>query len=208
MSPFPEYIENDQIWAVADAFRESPLLADCKIPPIDVLYVVDVILRYDVVPIPSMLADLRMDAAIVPGHKIIYMDQDSLTQWERKDSWIEKRLRFTVAHELGHQELHAGYMADVRFANAEEFKSWILAHRQNRRLEVQADEFAGRFLVPPDILRQEYDLYMRRLQFADPSIVTVQGMREYVAGKIAPRFGVNRQVIETRFDHEGIWPAA
>ena len=30
--------------------------------------------------------------------------------------------------------------------------------------------------------------------------------RAFVAKKIAPRFGVNPQVIETRFDHERIWP--
>ena len=30
---------------------------------------------------------------------------------------------------------------------------------------------------------------------------------EFIAKKIGPRFGVNHQVIETRFDHEGIWPA-
>jgi hypothetical protein len=31
--------------------------------------------------------------------------------------------------------------------------------------------------------------------------------REFIANKVAPRFGVNHQVIETRFDHEGIWLA-
>jgi hypothetical protein len=34
----------------------------------------------------------------------------------------------------------------------------------------------------------------------------IEGAREFIAKKIAPRFGVNHQVIETRFDHEGIWP--
>jgi hypothetical protein len=31
-------------------------------------------------------------------------------------------------------------------------------------------------------------------------------MRTHLAKTIAPRFGVNHQVIETRFAREGIWP--
>jgi len=35
---------------------------------------------------------------------------------------------------------------------------------------------------------------------------TVPGMRDHFAKRIAPRFGVNAQVIETRLDREGLWP--
>jgi len=35
----------------------------------------------------------------------------------------------------------------------------------------------------------------------------IEGARDFVAKKVAPRFGVNHQVIGTRFDREGIWPA-
>lgn len=79
---------------------------------------------------------------------------------------------------------------------------------ERRRLgvESQADEFAGQFLMSPDILREEYDHYLRNISAADPDWHEVEGMRAHVAQKIAQRFGVNHQVVETRFDREGIWP--
>jgi hypothetical protein len=200
------FIDNEAIWQVADGFRSSAALTEHDMPPIDVLYVVDVIMRFDVIDIPDLMADLRMDAAIVPGEKTIYVDSDSIRGWERRDRWIERRLRFSVAHELGHLHLHQEYLAGLHFADFSQFKRGIMEHRRNGRLEDQADEFAGRLLVPPAILRDEYDRYQQKFAAADPSWHDIEGMRTHLAKTIAPRFGVNYQVIETRFACEGIWP--
>lgn len=205
--PNIEFLSNEAIWQAADGFRESAPLSGHNLPPIDVIFIVDVILKFDVIDIPDMFADLRVDAAIVPAERAIYMDREALERWDRKDHWIERRLRFTVAHELGHFALHQDYMAGVTFPSIEEFKSWILEHRQNRRVEDQADEFAGRFLVPVEVLRKSYDQYVQNIARADPNWRDIEGMREHIAKRLASRFGVNHQVIETRFDHEGIWPA-
>ena len=45
----------------------------------------------------------------------------------------------------------------------------------------------------------------KNLAAAEPGWREIEGAREFIAKKIAPRFGVNHQVIKTRFDHEGIW---
>ena len=200
------FIDNETIWRTADGFRLSKDLAGHDIPPIDVFFIVDVIMRFDVIDIPDLMADLRMDAAIMPGEKAIYVDRDAIQGWERRDRWIERRLRFSVAHELGHFLLHREYQEGIQFANFDQFKRWIVEHHRNNRLEDQADEFAGRFLVPPDILQEEYDRFQKKLAAADPSWHEIEGMRTHVAKTIAPRFGVNYQVIETRFAREGIWP--
>ena len=97
------YVDNEAIWRAAGDFRTSAELAGNDMPPIDVLYIVDVALRFDVIDIPNLFADIRMDAA-------------------------------------------------------------------------------------------------------DPSWHEIEGMRTHVAKHMAPRFGVNYQVIETRFAHERIWP--
>ncbi len=102
--------------------------------------------------------------------------------------------------------MHEDYLRDIRFADFDQFKRWIRDHRRTNRVEDQADEFAGRFLVPPDILRAEYDQFRQRMAAVDPSWHEIEGMRTHVAKHIAPRFGVNHQVIETRFAHERIWP--
>lgn len=200
------FLENETIWRAADDFRATKEFCGHATPPIDVFYLVDVIMRFDVIDIPDLFSDLRMDAAIVSTERTIYVDRDAMQGWDRRDRWVEKRLRFSVAHELGHFILHRDYLADIHFSNFNQFKRLISDHRRNNRWEDQADEFAGRFLVPPDILRDEYDRFQQRMAAADPSWSEVEGMRSHVAKKLAPRFGVNYQVIETRFDHERIWP--
>lgn len=185
--PFLEY---EAIWKIADEFRDSPQLHGYNIPPIDVLYIVDVVLGFDVIPISSLFTDIRMDAAILPGQKEIYIDRDLMEEWEAKDSWIEKRLRFSVAHELGHYFMHQDFLAEVNLADLSQFKQWILKHGQNRRVEFQADEFAGHFLVPPSILLKEYDQIQRRMATADLRWHEIEGMRTHIARCIAFRFGV------------------
>jgi hypothetical protein len=201
--PFLEY---EAIWKIADDFRDGPQLHGYNIPPIDVLYIIDVVLGFDVIPTPSLFADIRMDAAILPGQKEIYVDRDSMEEWEGKDNWIEKRLRFSVAHELGHYFMHQDLLAEFNPADLNQFKKWILKYGSNSRIELQADEFAGRFLVPPDNLFKEYDQIQRRMEEADSRWHEIEGMRARMANRIAPKFGVTRKVIETRFDHEAIWP--
>lgn len=200
------FLENEAIWKIADKIRDLPKLDGYNIPPIEVLYIVDVVFGFDVIPIANLFADIRMDAAILPGQRIIYIDRDSMAEWEAEDSWIEKRLRFSVAHELGHYFMHYNLLAEFNIADLNQFKKWILKHASNRRIELQADEFAGRFLVSSDILLKEYDLIQRRMSEADPRWHEIEGMRTHIARRIAPRFGVTHKVIETRFDHEAIWP--
>jgi len=201
-----EFIKNEMIWKAADDFRNSADLSGHNMPPIDILFVMDVLLKFDVIDRPNLFDDLRMDAAIAPTGRTLFIDRESLERWERQDQWIEKRLRFSVAHELGHFVLHKDCMTDIRFSTMDQFKQWIIEHRRNKRIDDQADEFAGRFLVPYDILREEYDRFCQKISSVDPAWHEIEGMRAHVAKTLAPRFGVNPQVIETRFDHEDIWP--
>ena len=49
-------------------------------------------------------------------------------------------------------------------------------------------------------------IYISKAKTTDPNWLEIEGMRNHIAKKIAPCFGVNPQVIEVRLDHEGIWP--
>lgn len=200
-----EDMDRAVIWEKADAFRASVALNGHNVPPIDMMYVVDVLLQFDVIEIDNMANDLHMEAAIVPLERALYIDRGALDSWERKKNWVERRLRFTLAHEIGHYVLHETFLSELTFSDVTDFKRWMLAHRNNKKLEDQANEFAGRFLVPIEILREEYDRYSAKMAMADPEWHLVTGMRERLAERIATRFDVNRQVIETRFDHEGLW---
>jgi hypothetical protein len=201
------FLDNIIIRKKADDFRMSLASEGCDDPPIDTLFVVDVILQLNIIELPDLFVSQHIDAALLPDLSGIYIDQGELRAWDRNDHWIEKRLRFSVAHEIGHYLLHGELLKD-KFVNIDEFKAWAQDRENYNAAEYQADEFAGRFLVPREILLKEYDYYCQKVQAADAEWHNVEGMREHVARKLAPRFGVNHQVIETRFDRENIWPAS
>ena len=132
-------------------------------------------------------------------------DEESYMKWEAGQHWIEKRMRFSFAHELGHLVLHGDLIKGDGFQSMEDFKRWAGSSENYRTAEYQANEFAGRLLVPLGLLQEEFDRYRAEAEKL-PDWREIEGMREYIAKKIAPRFGVNHQVIEVRFDREGIWP--
>lgn len=201
------YRDKPAIWRAADEFRESAELRGHHIPPIDVIYIAEIVLKLDVIPLPNLRADQNIDAALLPDLSGFYIDEDAYMAWERGVRWIEQRLRFSFAHELGHYVLHKEEIEANRFETVEGFRRWAAAPSIYGSAEYQANEFAGRFLVPRDILVSEYDQACKNLANAEPGWREIEGVREFIAKKIAPRFGVNHQVIETRFDHEGIWLA-
>jgi hypothetical protein len=201
------FLENGAIWKKADDFRKSLEPEGCDVPPINILYVADVILKLDIIELPDLFDSQHVDAALLPDLSGIYIDQEELRAWDLQDRWIEKRLRFSVAHEIGHYVLHSELLKN-KFTSFREFKAWTTDRENYSAAEYQADEFAGRLLVPKEIMLREYDLYCRKAAKADPEWRNIEGIREHVARKLAPRFGVNYQVIETRFGRENIWPAS
>ena len=198
---------NEAIRRVADRLRDGALLQGHNLPPIDVIYIAEVVLKLDVIPLPNLFAEEHIDAALMLDLSGFYIDEDAYMAWERGLRWVEKRLRFSFAHELGHYHLHQKEIAANRFQTLAEYKRWAGDRAVYMSAEYQADEFAGRFLVPIDVLNREYDEQCQKAKAGNPDWRQIEGMREYIAKKIAPRFGVNHQVIEVRLDREGIWPA-
>ena len=197
------YKDKSAVWKAADDFRESAELRGHNIPPVDVIYIAEVILKLNVIPLENLKADQNIDAALIPDLSGVYIDEEAYMGWEHGTRWVEQRLRFSFAHELGHLVLHGKQIKSGCFNSVPEFKKWAATPSKYGSPEIQANEFAGRFLVPLPIVQREYDQLTREI----PNWREIEGTREFFAKKIAPRFGVNYQVIETRFDREGIWPA-
>ena len=201
------FMENESIHRAADDFRSSEPLRGLIDLPIDVVYIAEIVLRLDVIPVTGFFAEFRMDAALLPNLTGLYVDEESYLSWEAGDKWTEKRLRFSFAHELGHYVLHHKVMREHSFRTLAEFRRWAGDRCNYESAEYQADEFAGRFLVPREVLLKTYDEYREKAEAVDSGWMEIEGTREYLAKKIARRFGVNSQVIETRFDREMIWAA-
>jgi len=75
-------------------------------------------------------------------------------------------------------------------------------------VEQEANEFAGRLLVPEPRLNVAFDEYAPDAEKLVPNFMQSGSLRDKFSEKVAPRFGVNSQVIAIRLDRDAIWPAA
>jgi Zn-dependent peptidase ImmA (M78 family) len=127
------------------------------------------------------------------------------------DEKFANRMRFSFAHELGHLFLHNDFYARVVFESAEEWKEILLSlpDTDYRYFEYQANEFAGRLLVPREDLVEEIEKSVETLK-RNNMLEYLKGDPYAVLSGITPRrsriFGVSSDVIERRVDREKLWP--
>ena len=68
-----------------------------------------------------------------------------------REGLAENRLRFSIAHELGHLFLHMGYLIDAkRWEGTEEYKDGPYYRFGFSKEESEANEFAAALLMPED----------------------------------------------------------
>lgn len=197
-----------KVWEAVEAFRRTYLAPTGHTLPVDVFSVVELQLRLDVIPFDDLLAKYRIDAALTQDFTGMYVDAESYVFWERGPVWKQNRLRFTVAHEVGHWILHRDYAARVKFTSFEQFARHFKGDDPSRYwLEQEANEFAGRLLVPVERLRECFDQFALQINAIMPNWLGSEDLRIKFAEQVAPRFGVHTQSILTRLDREGLWSA-
>ena len=199
----------DSVWAEAEAFRTQHPYADGQKLPVDVFSLVELDLRLDIIPFDDLSLKYGRDAALMPDFSGIYVDAESYVVWEKGPLWKQNRLRFTVAHELGHFVLHQEESAKIQFHRFADFTGQFRIQDGYRNsMEQEADEFAGRLLVPINRLTEFYDKFAERAGAIIPHWHNSEGMRQKFAEKISSQFGVNIDPILIRLDREGLWPAS
>lgn len=197
------------VWQAVETFRARYLVGQLAQLPVDVLTVAEIDLKLDPLRFDDLWTKYRRDAALTPNFTGIYVDTESYDLWEKGGAlWKQRRLRFSVAHEIGHYVLHREIASKVAFRDFDEFARWTNDnHGQKYTLEQEANEFAGRLLVPPERLRQGLDSFAPGLEKAMPHWFTSMDARGAFAESATNLFQVSQQAIETRLDREGIWPA-
>jgi Zn-dependent peptidase ImmA (M78 family) len=127
---------------------------------------------------------------------------------EYMDDRMQNRIRFSIAHELGHFVLHSDIYREMAY---ESIKEWIefvrdVPETQWSFFEMQAYEFAGRLLVPLSCLKSRVEAAVRKAEEAGFNRWDKSGdaAREYMASPISRAFGVSSQVIEKRIIREGL----
>ncbi len=199
----------EAIWGQVEAFRKTWLRDDLSHLPVDIFTLAEIDLKLDIIPFDDLFEKYDTDAALMHDFSGIYVDAEAYVIWEKGPRWKQRRLRFSVAHELGHFVLHREIASKAPFKNFAEFAAWTKGyHGQQYTLEQAANEFAGRLLVPPDRLAAELEKFKATIAKHMPHLTNISYLRTTFADMMETIFEVNDQVIETRLEREGIWPAS
>jgi len=194
------------VWGAVEDFRRR-FPAELSALPVDVLTVIEVRLRLDVIPFPDLFRKYSVDAAVLPDFSGIYVDEGSYKFLEGEPPWRFNRLRFSLAHELAHIVLHRNFAGELKFETLEDFWRWERRYEASRYgLEWEANEFAGRLLVPVERLRGDFDHFTRCVKPRFPFWWTNANLRTALAEQLGEGYGVHADVISCRLDREELWP--
>jgi hypothetical protein len=197
------FIPKDRIWQEADRLRAAHQAGHSL--PVKVLDLAEFDLGLDLIPVGSLREQLDIDALLMGDLKSILVDKHAFMSPR-----LEYRLRFSVAHEIGHLVLHRDIYAGLQHATAAEWFDYISAipDVEYGWVEWQAYEFAGRLLVPPEPLRDAFQAAIQSAQAAGYSdwLAADEAALDYIATRIAPKFGVSADVIGKRMRVERLWP--
>ncbi|MCX7022441.1 MAG: ImmA/IrrE family metallo-endopeptidase [bacterium] len=142
---------------------------------------------------------------------IILNRNELCVNWKRyMDDRNENRLRFTFAHELGHFVLHRSILEELSLQTIDDYLEFLDAEQDEAylRFEFQANEFAGRLLVPRDLLKERLDKLISSIPSDQRPLVAdnIEYFKELASKKICGEFGVSPMVIAIRLEREGLWP--
>ena len=197
-------IDKKDIWAIADKVRSTYWREGTL--PIDIEKIVAFRLKLRPEPIHGLFSATDMDAYLMMDSTAIAVDYDFYMNEK-----FANRLRFSFAHELGHFFLHKDVFAAFDIHTFADWKNFVLnsPDYEYSSFEWQANEFAGRLLVPRS------DLVLAIKQAA--KIIKENNLIDYlesdpdaVLSRVSPTickpFGVSEDVIKRRVEREGLWP--
>ena len=201
--PSPDRLEDEEIREKAEAVRTEFNLTPDEIP-VPVEEIIEVDLEIEPVLLPDLKSKYDIDGFLTKDFKQIYIDKNTY-----ENPRMIRRLRFTFAHELGHIYLHKHYVNEIEFKSEKEwieFRSGI-SKISLSSYEYQANEFAGRFLVPKEKLIEELE---KNRQDIDAFIkvaphYNVDQLISYVSNNVCGDFNVSDGVISRRIKKERIW---
>lgn len=147
-----------------------------------------------------------MDAYLKTDLTAIVVDYD----FYMNDKYAN-RMRFSFAHEVGHFFLHKNVLSALDLIDPVAWKNFILDLPEDEysNFEWQANEFAGRLLVPhSDLVTavEEAVNIIKENHLADYLENDPDAVLSRVAPTICKPFGISTDVIKMRVSREGLWP--
>src|SRR5271165_1117063 len=184
------------VWEQVEQFRKKHPSTSGGFLPVDIFTLVEVDLELDVIPFDDLFPKYGVDAALTQDFTAIYVDAESYVLWEKAPEWKQYRLRFSVAHELGHCVLHREIASQQKFQSFKQFFEWTRTYGGNKySLEQAANEFAGRLLVPFDRLQANVSELAKGVQHAFPDWKSSVEFLRFFSAQVSEVYGVSAKVI-------------
>lgn len=188
-------LSNQQIKEAADQVRIK--FWNNKIP-IDIENILEIGLNISIIPSPGLQDRGNIDSFISSDWKNVYVDNDRYMNDRHY-----RRIRFSLAHELGHFVLHKDIFESLKIDSIEDYYSFYnkCPQEQYNFLEAQANKFAGYLLIPPDLLKPYKDKYLasarkKLVGTALEGAVDDIDLTGVIAADIADIFNVSVQAME------------
>ncbi len=165
--------------------------------PVEIEDIIELKLKIDVIPVPGFLKFANMDALITSDWRRIYVDRN-----EYLDDYRYNRLRFSLAHEIGHFAMHKEIYSSFQIKNIEDYYKLYkdIPERQYWYLESQANKFASYLLVPRKNLSIEMKKELKSR--SDPRLKKIDRkiLNSYLAKPLAKVFKVSEEVVNHALD--------
>lgn len=198
------WIDKQDLWKIADGVRNQYWPEG--ILPVDTENIVEFQIKLGIEPIHGLFQTIGMDAYLKGDLSAIVVDYDFYMNEK-----YSNRMRFSFAHELGHLFLHRYVYSEFDFTSPAEWQDFILniPEKEYGNFEWQANEFAGRLLVPYIELHKALDDALRKLENSNLRQYLIKDPDAVLSGispSVCRHFGVSAEVIEKRVKREEIWP--
>lgn len=186
-------LSNQQIKDLADKMRLK-FWGD-KIP-VDIENILEDKLKISIIPVPGLRQQISFDSFISSDWKNVYVDNESYMS----DNYY-RRIRFSLAHELGHFFLHKKLFESLEIKSLKDYYRFYneVPNDQYRFLEDQANKFAGYLLIPREIMIKHRDALLldARKKLIGTNLEDVDvDLSGYIAGDMAEIFNVSAQAME------------
>ncbi len=196
-------LTQDKIREEAEQFRKEHIFTPDL--PVDIEHIAEATMGIRIIPIESLQKHCDMEGFISKNFTSIYVDEFLYT-----DDRYYKRVRFTIAHEIGHFVLHRSTIDNQYFRDEEDWITFRMGINDETLgwFETQASEFAGRLLVPIDPLIEEFrskrGFVLKKHSPWDSKPLNDDDLFSLIAPLMCKRFDVSAEVIERRLRKENI----
>jgi Zn-dependent peptidase ImmA (M78 family) len=206
----PLKLKWETIRGITEDFR-SKYVNPINLIPVPIEKIIEFKLKLQIQSIPGLKEQADMEGFLQSNLTTISIDKKTYF-----DDRYKFRLNYTLAHEVGHLILHAEQYKQIKFTSLKEF----IVFQQNidedslEWFEKQANEFAGRLLVPIDKLKElvgseeaYYTQIVEKLK-SSPEGLSNREIESHIIEalciRIYKRFEVSKDVIRFRIRTENL----